>query len=117
MKVVMQGSTTVSGSSTVENIISGQRFERAPWNAIGALYCCGAASNTLTAELNVGGKSITPPTSVNTQARYPVVPDDLLVSEWEVEQGQLIQLRAVNSTATAYALFWRVELEEAVYAA
>jgi len=113
MKVVMQGQTAFGGAGTNENVLTGQRYERAPFDAIGTLYTCGSAAG-LTAELNTGGRSITPPTVVNAQSRLPVVPDDMLVSDWEVARGDLIQVRVVATGALT--IFWRVELEEAVYA-
>lgn len=112
MKNVMQSSASIAANTTNENVLSGQRFERAPGPSIGGLYVCGSASG-LTAELNVGGRSVTPPTSVNTQNRFPVVPDDSLAMDWEAYQGELIQVRIVNTTAGALTIFWRVELEEA----
>jgi hypothetical protein len=111
----MQGSNSVGANATIENVISGQRYERSPSDSIGGLYVTGSALG-LTAELNVGGRSVTPPTSSNAQNRFPVVPDDSLVAEWEAYAGELIQLRAVNTTAGALTLFWRIELDEAVQA-
>jgi len=105
----MQGATAVAATTTTENIISGQRYERSPWDAMGALYTAGSAAG-LTAELNVNGISVTPPTTVNAQNRLPTVPDDMLVDDWEAPAGGLIQLRAVNSTGGALTLNWRVEL-------
>lgn len=111
MNVVMQNSVAVGAGGTTESVLTGQRYERPPFNAYGSLYLAGSAAG-LTAELNVGGASVTPPTAVNAQNRYPVVPDDSLVEGWEVAAGDLIQLRAVNTTGGALTLFWRVELEE-----
>ncbi len=112
-RVVMQSSTSIAANATSENVLTGQRFERCPYAAaLGGLYVTGSATG-LTAELNVGGRSVTPPTGVNVQNRFPVVPDDCLIEEWEAYAGELIQLRGVNTTAGALTLFWRVELVEA----
>lgn len=112
-RVAMQSSTSIAANSTNENVLTGQRFERCPYGgALGGLYVTGSAAG-LTAELNVGGRSVTPPTSVNSQNRFPVVPDDSLIEEWEAYSGELIQLRAVNTTAGALTMFWRIELVEA----
>ena len=115
MNNIMQKITAVAANTTISNVLQGERFERGPHViGIGALMCCGSAAG-LTAELNVGGVSITPPTSVNTQNRYPIVPDDLLAANWEVPKGELIQLTVVNTTGGALNFFWRVEIEEAEY--
>jgi hypothetical protein len=109
MKFCMQGNNVIALNATNPNVLAGQRYERAPTNCYGALYITGSAIG-LTAELNVGGISITPPTGVNIQNRYPVVPDDILVDGWEVVNGKLIQLTVANTTGGALTVFWRVEL-------
>jgi len=112
MKVVMQGATAVAANTTNENVLNAQRYERCPFElAEGGLYVAGSAAG-LTAELNVGGRSVTPPTTVNAQNRLPVVPDDSLIEDWEAGEGELIQLRVVNTTAGALTINWRVELED-----
>lgn len=113
-KVVMQSNVSVAANTTVPNVASGMRYERSPFPAIGALYCAGSAAG-LTLELNVGGRSISPPTVVNAQNRLPVVPDDLLIPDFECDQGELIQITVVNTTAGALTINWRLELEEAEF--
>lgn len=112
--VVDQVETPVGANATVQNAFSGRRFERAPWPAFLKLYATGSAAG-LEAELNVGSRSVTPRVPLNTQNRQPVVPDDVLVSEVEVDQGELIQLSVVNTTAGALTGRFRMELEEAEY--
>jgi hypothetical protein len=113
MVLTMQDSVSVAANGTNNNVLSGQRFERSPFTgAIGNLFCTGSATG-LTAELNVGGTSVTPPTKVNVQNRLPVVPDDILVQGFEVLEGRLIQVTVVNTTAGALTFFWRIDLEEA----
>lgn len=109
MQVVMQSSTVFGAAGTNENALTGQRYERPPFDAMGDLYIAGSAINLLTAELNVSGVSVTPPTNVSGQNRLPIVPDDLLVGDWEAPSNGLIQLRLVASAAAT--AFWRVELE------
>ena len=115
MIVTMQDSVSVGANSTVSNVVSGQRYDRSPFDAIGNLYCTGSAVGC-TAELNIGGVSVTPPTKVGSQARYPVVPDDILVQGWEAPNGKLIQITVVNTTGAAITFYWRVDLEEVNYA-
>lgn len=110
MIYTMQNSVSVALGATNENILTGQRFERPPFNAIGNLYTCGSALG-LTAELNVNGQSVTPPTGVNAANVFPLVPDHILVGGWEAPAGGLIQVRVVNTTGGALTFFWRVDLE------
>jgi len=111
MKVCMQGQTSVAANSATDNVLTGQRYERAPWPCLGALYVNGSAAG-LRAELNVGGVSVTPPVVCNTQNRSPVVPDDVLIDSWEVMPQALLQLSITNTTAGALTAFWRVDLQE-----
>lgn len=111
-KVAPQLSVSVAANSTTENVLSGNRYERSPFGiALGALYCAGSAAG-LVAELNVGGRSITPPNTVNAQNRLPVIPDDLLVDEWVAYGGELIQIRVTNTTGGALTFNFKMELME-----
>lgn len=109
MKFCMQGTNQILANTTNNNVLTGQRYERAPAPCYGALYVTGSAIG-LTCELNCGGISVTPPTGVNIQNRYPVVPDDVLVEGWEIGTGKLIQITVVNTTGGNLNVFWRVEL-------
>lgn len=111
MQVVMQSSTVFGAAGTVENALTGQRYERPPFNCIGDLYVTGSAINLATAELNVGGASVSPATNVSGANRLPLVPDDMLIGGWPAYAGNLIQLRLVATAAAT--VFWRVELEQA----
>jgi hypothetical protein len=112
MKVAMMSSVSIAANTTVANIISGQRYERPPFDAYGTLYACGSAAG-IQAEINVGGRSVTPPCTVNAMNRMPVVPDDLTIDGWEAVKDQLVQLTAINTTGGALTFFWRIELEYA----
>jgi len=103
---------TFAGAGTVENVLSGQRYERPPCDCIGRLLCTGSVAKAFQAELNVGGVSISPPALINSNNRPPLEPDDLFIGEFEAPEGKEIQLRVVATGAGDF--FWRVELEEAV---
>lgn len=111
MNVCMQGQTSVAANSTNQNVLTAQRYERAPFPCVGSLYVNGSAAG-LQAELNVGGISITPPIVCNTQNRSPVVPDDVLISGWEALPNSLLQLSITNTTGGALTAFWRVDLQQ-----
>jgi hypothetical protein len=111
-KVTVQLAVSVAANTTTENVLSGNRYERSPYQiAKGDLYCTGSAAG-LQAELNVGGRSVTPPTTVNAQNRLPVVPDDLLTEDWLAYAGELIQVRVQNTTGGALTFNFKMELEE-----
>ena len=112
MKFVMQGTVTVPDGETIDNVLSGQRYERPPMNCFGTLYCTGSAIG-LKAEINVSGRSVSPPVAVGEQNRIPIVPDDMLVDDFEVVKDGMIQLTVSNPTGGDLDFFWRVELAEA----
>jgi len=109
MKVVMQGTDSIAANSTNSNVLTGQKYERSPGNALGACYNTGSATGLL-ASLNVGGIAVSDTINVGSANRTPVVPDDLLVDDWEAPEGDLIQLQVENTTAGALAYQWRIEL-------
>ena len=115
MKVAMEVETSVAANATNENVLSGQRFERAPFDCLVTLLSTGSAAG-LREELNVGGRSATPRMPVNTNNRSPIVPDDLRIAEVECYAGELVQLTVANTTGGALTHRARVELEEAVRA-
>jgi len=110
MKVVMQGTVSVPPNSTINNVLTGEKFERAPGNAIGSCYNTGSATGLL-ATLNVGGTSVSDTINVGAANRTPVVPDDLLIDEWEAPKGELIQLQVENTFTGALTYQWRIELK------
>lgn len=112
MIVADQVEQATAANTTTQNVFSGRRFERAPFDGFMALYVTGSAAG-LETELNVGGRSVTPSVPINTQNRQPVVPDDLLVAQVEVYQGELIQVTQKNTTAGALTGRYRMELEQA----
>jgi len=111
MKVGDQLATVIALGTTNGHIMAQRRFERAPFLCRGTLYANGSALG-LTAELNVGGRSVSPATDVNAQNRLPVVPDDLLFAEWIAYPGEQIQITVANPTAGNLTFFWKIELEE-----
>lgn len=113
MKVVMVGETVFGAAGTVANALVGQRYERPPFDAIGNLYIAGTAISTGTVEVNVGGISVSAPANISGANRAPLVPDDLLISDWEAEEGDLVQMTIV--CVAAFTAYWKVVMEEAEF--
>lgn len=111
MKVVMQDSVSIAANSTNSNVLTGQKYERSPGDALGSVYNTGSATG-LRAALNVGGLAVSDSVNVGAANRTPIVPDDLLVNDWPAPAGALIQLQVENTTAGALVYQWRVELLE-----
>lgn len=114
-KVMMQKSISVAANTTNENVLSGLRYERVPFGvALLGFFGTGSAAG-LTVEINIGGKSVSDPITVNAQNRLPVVPDDELISDVQASGGELVQLRVVNTTAGALTFNYKVEMQEFEY--
>lgn len=109
----MQVETSIPANSVNENVFTGQRFERAPFDALVDLAITGSATG-LQYELNVGGRSISPRVPASTQNRSPIIPDDIVVADVETFQGELIQLTVENTTGAPLTIFARVSIEEAL---
>jgi len=109
MKVVMQGTESIAANSTNPNVLTGLKYERSPQDSIGACFNTGSATG-LQADLNVGGYSVSDTINVGSANRTPVVPDDLLIDDWDAPHGDLIQLKVENTTAGALVYQFRIEL-------
>lgn len=112
MTVQMQDSVSVGAGATNANVISGKKYENAPFDAYGALYETGSAAG-LFSTLTVGMMNITDTARVNANNRIPIDPDDLTIEGFECPQGSLIQLQAYNSTGGALTYAFRIVLVEA----
>src|SRR5687767_11909233 len=97
---VMEVENSVAANATNENVLTGQRYERMPFDGWVTLYTTGSAAG-LREELNIGGRSISPRMVVNTNNRSPIVPDDLRVTNVPAAKGELLQLTVANTTAGA----------------
>jgi hypothetical protein len=107
----MEVEVSILANAQNDNVFTGARYERMPFDGLLTLYATGSAAG-LRQELNIGGRSITPQQPVNVGNRSPVVPDDLIVSGVEAFAGELVQLTARNTTGGALTYRARLQLEE-----
>lgn len=112
MKIVDEVSTAVAANATNQNVLSGRRFERAPFTGLLSIFSTGSAAG-LEEEFNIAGNSVSQRIPVNAQNRSPVMPDDLRIADVPVYQGQLIQIAVSNTTAGALTHRVRIEIEQA----
>jgi hypothetical protein len=102
----MQDSVSVAANSISANVLSGLLYEFVDDGTLVTVSCTGSATG-LRATF-IAGVPIADDVAINLQNRFPLVPDDILLSS-EVPGGRLI-LRARNTTAGALTFFWRVDL-------
>lgn len=112
--VFMEVEEAVAANTTIDNVFTGKRFERAPFDGNLDLALTGSAVG-LEYELNVGGRSANPRVPAGALNRSPLVPDDLKVRDVEVDQGELIQLTVANTTGAPLTIRARVIIEEEVF--
>ncbi len=112
---VQMGPVAVGAGVNVLNMLTGNRFERCPYDiGEGKLLCTGSAVG-LTVELNIGGRSISPVCDVNIQNRVPVEPDDTIAKDFLAYKGELQQISVVNTTGGPLNFFYRLEMVEMEY--
>jgi len=109
-RVVMQKRISIAANSTVVNVLSDEKYVRAPGDAIGTCMNTGSATG-LEASLNVGGSAVSDVVDVGARNEVPIVPDDDLISGWLAKGGNLIQLTVTNTTGGALIYFYRVVLD------
>lgn len=115
-KVTMQDSTAIAANGSNLNVFNANAYSRAPFDGFVTLLATGSAVG-LEMQVNIGGALVAERQALNTQNRVPLLPDDIMLSDVEVFEGQLIQVSVFNTTAGALTPRIRVEIEagERVY--
>ncbi len=105
---MMQDSVSVAANAVSANVLAGLLYEFLPYNAKFSILATGSATG-LRATVNVGGEQILDDSAVNLQNRFPIVPDDLLVSDGG-RIGERLIVRFRNTTIGALTAFWLVQI-------
>jgi hypothetical protein len=103
----MQDSVSVAANSVSANVLAGQLYEFLGGMTKLTVSACGSASG-LRMTLLVNGVALVNDQAINTQNRFPLIPDDIVTSEL-VGAGRLV-LNFRNTTAGALTAFWRVDI-------
>lgn len=105
---VMQGSVSVAANAKSANVLAGEQFEFLPQNASVTLSVAGSAAG-LNANFLAGGVTLIDDQPINTQNRFPVIPDDVLTQE-NIPGGARLLLTFRNTTGGALTAFYRVDV-------
>ena len=113
---IFTSSISVPANSTIQNVLQnlGARVRTIQQNyrfARLTLFATGSATG-LSLSFYVGSRNPIESSTVNTQNRIPVVPDDLVATDMYGTGNDQLQLQATNSTAGALTLFFRIEIEQ-----
>lgn len=104
----MQGSVSVAANGVSGNELSGELYEFLPANANLTLSLTGSADG-LRATFLVGGVALINDQEINSQNRFPTIPDDIMTQEVAPASARLI-LTFRNTTAGALTARWRVDV-------
>lgn len=102
----MQDSIVVAANSVSINVLSGQLYEFLDEGQNATLSVCGSAAGLRTTY--ICGVPMVNDQAMNTQNRFPLVPDDVLMSEGVPGGRQVLTFR--NTTAGPLTAFWRVDV-------
>lgn len=105
---LIQGSATVAANATNENVIAGSQFEYLPYNSRVAFGLCGSAAG-LFADVYSGQDIVAESMAVNTQNRFPVAPDDFVLTDIAAA-GDRLKVRIRNTTAGALTIFFAINI-------
>jgi len=110
---VIQNSVSIAANSTNLNVLQGLRFENIKQFGLIDFYGTGSAAGMF-ATLYVGERNAVERSAINSQNRFPVDPDDLVVADIEAAPGEKIQLQVENTTAGALTFFYKLVFDDNV---
>ncbi len=105
---MMQDSISVAANSVSANVLAGLLYEFLPSHARVSFLATGSATG-LRGTVNIGGEQVLDDAAVNLQNRFPIIPDDLLVTDGG-RMGERLIFRFRNTTAGALTAFWLVQI-------
>ena len=109
--VSMADSTAIAANAQSLNVFANNAFVRAPFHGLVTLLATGSAVG-LEMQLMVAGQLAVERQPMNTNNRVPIMPDDIVISDVEVREGQLIQLSVFNTTAGSLTPRTKIIIEE-----
>jgi len=112
MKVAMQVEVSIAANTTNRNVVAQEPYFTAPFTGLLKLLDTGSAAG-LRRGLQISGQAILDSGIVSSQNRMPLDPDDTVVTDVEVYQGQQIFLPVQNTTGGALTYRATLTLEQA----
>lgn len=105
---MIQKKVSIAANSSNDNLLSGYQMQILPYDAVVQFALCGSAAG-LVADIYSGNDLVAEGYELNTQNRYPVVPDDVIGSDVAAALEPL-KIRVRNTTAGALDCFFRVDI-------
>ena len=115
MRLLSQGSTSIAANSTNKNVLSGETYERLPFDCMVFIGLAASATGLLVNYL-IGGMGVGVNIAPSLINRTPQYPQDYPIRGQEGPDGAQQILSAQNTTGGALTLFWNAEYEELIAA-
>jgi hypothetical protein len=106
--MLMSDSVSVAANAKSANVLAGLQFEFLPSGARVQLRASSAATG-IRADFNIGGEQLAVDTLVPPTNRFPISPDDTMVTT-SGRRGERLFLTFRNTTAGALVVQWAVEV-------
>jgi len=113
MRLLSLGVTSIAANATNKNVLSGETYERIPFDAMVYVGLTQSATGLLVNYL-IGGMGVGVNLAPSLANRTPQFPNDYPIRGQEAPDGAQQILSAQNTTAGALSLFWTVEYEELI---
>lgn len=106
---LQQGSVTVGIAATINNLLAGEVFERAPYPSKIEIAVVADSANFVV-EVSTGADMLMPEGPPSIANRVPIYPDDFTLVD-AVDTGELIKIRVRNTDgAAAHVINYAVRL-------
>jgi len=106
--MIISDSVSVAANSRTANLLSGQQFEFLPARASVQLRASSAATG-VRLDFNIGGEQLAVDTLVPPTNRFPIAPDDTLLTS-SGGRGERLFFTLRNTTGAAIVVQYAVEI-------
>jgi len=108
--MVISSTVSVAANTRTNNVLAGEQFEFVPGRAALVTVRVSAAATGIRGDFQVGGESIITNALISNSNRYPVSPDDVLISGVGGRGGERLFLTFYNTTAGAIVVNYVIEI-------
>lgn len=106
--MIISGSTSVAANSTSTNVLAGNQFEFLPSRCVVGMRASAAATGLNTTML-VGGITVAVGANVSNSNRFPIIPDDNLMT-FRGGKGERLYLTFTNTTGAAITVQYVLDI-------
>lgn len=106
--MLISDSISVAANTRTANVLAGQQFEFMPARASVQMRASSAATGVRT-DMNIGGEQLAVDTLVPPTNRFPIAPDDTMVTTTGMK-GERLFLTFRNTTGAAIIVQYAVEI-------